>query len=191
MRVADKFTAARLFFAPVFLCCYLFAAHNGKYSLPVLAILIVLLAGAEFTDFLDGYFARKLKQVSDFGKIFDPFADVVLHLTTFFCFTLAGFFPGILFMLIVYREFAMLFLRLLSIKQGVAIGARKGGKLKTICYVFTGFYMLAFELYSRTGISTFVAPDWVGFALAGLCTILAYISCIDYLIHFGSVFKTV
>ena len=54
-------------------------------------ILIPLLAFMEFTDFLDGFFARK-NEVSDFGKIFDPFADVFLHITTLCAFTFDGYF---------------------------------------------------------------------------------------------------
>ena len=49
-------------------------------------IAIPLLCFAEFTDYLDGHYARKHNEVSDFGKLFDPFADVVVHLGTFLCF---------------------------------------------------------------------------------------------------------
>ncbi len=43
---------------------------------------------SEFTDFIDGYLARKHLQVTDFGKIVDPMADSIFRLSVFLTFTL-------------------------------------------------------------------------------------------------------
>lgn len=154
---------------------------------------------AELTDYWDGSYARKYGEVSDFGKMFDPFADVFLHLSTFTCFVFSGYMPVIFYVLIFYREFSQNFLRMVAAKQGTAIAARKGGKLKTVFYVISCFVVLAQELFIRTGLFDFVKkyypdftmaiPNYIGYGFFGICVILAYISFWDYLKNFGSVLK--
>ena len=111
MRTADKFTTYRLIFAPIFFLLYMIPVWSGHLAFASACLMLPLLGFAEFTDFLDGYFARKENAVSDFGKLYDPFADVVLHVTTFFCYVITGFMPSFLFLLIFFREFGMLFIR--------------------------------------------------------------------------------
>jgi CDP-diacylglycerol--glycerol-3-phosphate 3-phosphatidyltransferase len=189
MNLATKFTFVRIFCAPVFFVLFYIARSLGEKGLPLLLALVVFLAFAEFTDFLDGYFARKMNQVSDLGKLFDPFADVILHLTTFLSFTLAGYMPAIFLMLILYREFSMLFIRLLSIQKGTVIAARKGGKLKTFTYVIAGFFSLILEILRYIPQAAAALPPLhiAGTVLYGLCTLLAYMSFADYLVLFRKI----
>lgn len=189
MKIADIFTLTRIILAPVFLVIYFIPLWFGVGEVASVWILIPLIIFAEFTDFLDGYFARKNDQVSDFGKLFDPFADVLLHLTVFFCYTLSGYVTPFILLLFVYREFGMLFVRLLAAKKGVAIGARKGGKFKTVIYVVAGFFSLFLESARRLG---FVLPEslmYVGYGFYILGLLASYISFIDYLVHFIPVIK--
>lgn len=189
MKIADIFTLIRIILAPVFLVIYFLPLWFGVGEVASVWILIPLIIFAEFTDFLDGYFARKNNQVSDFGKLFDPFADVLLHLTVFFCYTLSGYVSPFILLLFVYREFGMLFVRLLAAKKGVAIGARKGGKFKTVIYVVAGFFSLFLESARRLG---FVLPEslmYVGYGFYILGLLASYISFIDYLVHFIPVIK--
>ena len=189
MKIADIFTLIRIILAPVFLVIYFLPLWFGVGEVASVWILIPLIIFAEFTDFLDGYFARKNNQVSDFGKLFDPFADVLLHLTVFFCYTLSGYVTPFILLLFVYREFGMLFVRLLAAKKGIAIGARKGGKFKTVIYVVAGFFSLFLESARRLG---FVLPEslmYVGYGFYILGLLASYISFIDYLVHFIPVIK--
>ena len=135
MKTADKFTLVRIIFAPCFYFLYMIPIWTGHGNFLTACIMLPLLGFAEFTDFLDGFYARKENAVSDFGKLFDPFADVVLHLTAMFCYVQSGYMPMAFLLLIFIREYSMLFIRLMAVKQGVAIGARKGGKFKTVLYV--------------------------------------------------------
>lgn len=193
MTLANKFTLSRIVFAPLFFIVYFAPEWFGFPPAVSACILVPLLAYAEFTDFLDGYFARKMKEVSDFGKIFDPFADVLLHMTVFFCFALAGYMPKLILILIFYREFSMLFLRLMAIKGNVAIAARKGGKAKTVLYVVTGFFSLFIECCARCGISfpenIPAVLSIVALALYVVSLIACYASFVDYLKHFKDVLK--
>ena len=87
MKTSNKFTFSRLVFAPVFFLIYNIPLWTGNDLLAKISafIMIPLLAVFELTDYFDGHYARKNGEVSDFGKLFDPFADVMLNLTVFAC----------------------------------------------------------------------------------------------------------
>lgn len=192
MNIADKFTLSRIVLAPVFFLLYFIPLWTGVGQAASVFIMIPLLCFMEFTDYLDGHYARKLHEVSDFGKLFDPFADVLVHLTTFFCFVVAGYIPALIFILILYREFGMNFVRLIAVQRGTAIAARKGGKLKTVLYVITGFYYLAIEGAIRLCFdisAIYTTLQYIGLFLCVLCLLLSYISFIDYLRHFRKILK--
>ncbi len=192
MNIADKFTLSRIVLAPVFFLVYFIPLWTDVGQVTSVFIMIPLLGFMEFTDYLDGHYARKLHEVSDFGKLFDPFADVLVHLTTFFCFVVAGYIPALIFVLILYREFGMNFVRLIAVQRGTAIAARKGGKLKTVLYVITGFYYLAIEGAVRLHFDVsaiYTILQYIGLFLCVLCVLLSYISFIDYLRHFKKILK--
>src|SRR5512139_694870 len=60
---------------------------------------------AAITDILDGYLARKLNQITEFGKIIDPLADKVLVIFVVFNLFLIGDIPEYYFYLILARDF--------------------------------------------------------------------------------------
>jgi CDP-diacylglycerol--glycerol-3-phosphate 3-phosphatidyltransferase len=187
MKLADKFTWLRGFLAPVFFVVYFIPVWTGQFGKASVFIMIPLLAVAELTDYFDGYFARKLNQVNDFGKLFDPFCDVLLNITVFFCLALTGYIPAIALLLIIYREFVINFVRLMAAQKRVAIGARKGGKAKTVTYVITCFYALFLESCKRLDFSLPAFTPVVATVLSVLCVILAYASLTDYLVSFREV----
>jgi CDP-diacylglycerol--glycerol-3-phosphate 3-phosphatidyltransferase len=85
MTLADKFTLARLFLAPLAAIAYLFLPV--EYNLCFWACGL-LAASSEITDWLDGQVARARKEVSDFGKLADPFCDVFYRIFLFMVFLL-------------------------------------------------------------------------------------------------------
>ncbi|MDR0557195.1 MAG: CDP-diacylglycerol--glycerol-3-phosphate 3-phosphatidyltransferase [Treponema sp.] len=187
MKLADKFTWLRGFLAPVFFLVYFIPVWIGRFGEVSVFVLIPLLAFAELTDYFDGHFARKRDEVSDFGKLFDPFCDVILNITVFFCLTLSGYMPSFALLLIVYREFVINFVRLMAAQQGVAIGARKGGKTKTVTYIITCFYTLLLESCARFGFDPPLFTKNIVTVLSIICVILAYASLADYLFSFRKV----
>ena len=187
----------RICFAPVFFLIYYIPIWTGSDMFARLSAFSMapLLAIFELTDFFDGYFARKNNDVSDFGKLFDPFADIMLNLTVFVCAMTSfdrisgGYMPVAIFVLILYRELGMNFLRMIASKQGVAIGARKGGKLKTVFYITSGFYVLLIESAIRLGFGFgeyMAVLHTVALVMFCICLALSYISFIDYLRNFSS-----
>jgi CDP-diacylglycerol--glycerol-3-phosphate 3-phosphatidyltransferase len=190
MKLADKFTWLRGILAPVFFLVYFIPIWTGHFGRESVFVMIPLLAFAELTDYFDGYFARKYNEVSDFGKLFDPFCDVLLNLTVFFCLALSGYMPGVVLLFLLYREFVINFVRLMAAQRHVAIGARKGGKAKTVTYVVTCFYMLILESCKRLDIGLPAFTPAVATILALLCIVLAYASLADYLVSFKDVVFT-
>jgi len=195
MKIANILTFCRVFCAPVFFVLYslpiwlpespIFAEFSVHFMIPLLLL-------AEFTDYLDGKFARDNNQVSNFGKIFDPFADVFLNLTVFFCLTMSAYMPPVVFLLIVYREISITFIRLVAMQKGVAIGARKGGKIKTVLYIVSGFFALFVESALRLGLFNndyFIFKNFktISLALFIICLIVSYVSFADYFINFRSI----
>ena len=193
MKTSNKFTLARLCFAPVFFFLYFIPVWTGNELFAKISALIMipLLALAQITDYFDGHYARKNNEVSDFGKLFDPFADVMLNLTLFIC-AQASFMKGmrympvVCFVLILYREFGMNFIRMIAVSRGTAIAARKGGKFKTVFYITSGFYYLLIESIIRLGYADFLEPFIPALKLAacvmfGICVLLSYISFADYI----------
>jgi CDP-diacylglycerol--glycerol-3-phosphate 3-phosphatidyltransferase len=187
MRLADKFTCSRGFLAPVFFLVYFVPVWTGHFGAVSVFVMIPLLAFAELTDYFDGYFARKRNEVSNFGKLFDPFCDVILNVTVFFCLTLSGYMPPFALLLIVYREFVINFVRLMATQKGVAIGARKGGKTKTVTYIITCFYTLLLESCKRLGFALPAFTKTIVIVLSVICVVLAYVSLADYLVSFREV----
>jgi CDP-diacylglycerol--glycerol-3-phosphate 3-phosphatidyltransferase len=189
MRTADKITLCRIILAPVIFAVYRISAIFPGFSRASIVVVVVVTAAAECTDFLDGFYARRHNEVSWFGKIFDPFADVILHLTLFVCCAFAGYMPVPLLLLILYREFSMLFFRLLAVQKGTAIGARGGGKAKTVLYVFSVFCTFALEGAKRFGAGLpFESLRAALVVVFSLCVAAAYFSFIDYIVHFKKIY---
>lgn len=185
MKTADKITTVRIVLAPVFCFVYLMPAWAGSaWTVPVLWLIFIV---SELTDMLDGMVARKQGQVSDFGKLFDPFADTLVQLTCFFCFILDGILPVPLFLLVLYREFSILFVRNLMLRKGVAMGARMGGKIKTVTYIAAAAAALLASSIRRLGFfpeagnaRIFSAVSMAATAIFALSVVLALFSFVDY-----------
>lgn len=192
MKKADAFTLVRIVFAPIFFFLYFIPLWTGLFVRVSAYVLLPLLMCAEFTDFLDGFYARKENAVSDFGKLFDPFADVFLHITAFLCYAFSGYMPLWTLVLIMHRELGMLFLRLIAVKRGVTIGAKTGGKIKTVLYIASGMFSLALESAVRCGLAEsfpLQTLKYAGFALYILCVVFSYASFIDYVVSFKRSFS--
>jgi len=181
MSVANKLTFFRIILAPLFFIIYRLPDARAIWTVPVLWFIYVI---SEITDLLDGIAARKYNEVSDFGKFFDPFADTLMQLTCFLCFALDGILPAILYLLVIYREFSILFIRNLMLKKGIIMGARTSGKIKTVSYIIAGGAALLFSSLQRLSVFErlfkYIKPGVITVFL--ISVIFSIISFIDYLI---------
>lgn len=87
---------------------------------------------AACTDFVDGWLARRLNMVTDFGALMDPLADKIYVSTTLIMMVYAGVVPAYVAIVIICREFMVTGLRQLAAKKNVVISADSLGKIKTI-----------------------------------------------------------
>ena len=128
LNTPNKLTFLRVFFVPLFL-----AALIIQFPFHYFAALL-LFAAASFTDYLDGYLARKNNMVTNFGKFLDPIADKVLTTAAFLGFIYLGIGHGIVWitLIVLFREFAVASLRMLAAANKNVIAADRWGKVKTV-----------------------------------------------------------
>ena len=90
---------------------------------------------ASLTDWADGYFARRRKQITPLGQVIDPFADKLLTSAALISLVQLELAPAWMVAVIVGREFAVTALRSLAYARGVAIPASPLGKIKMVAQV--------------------------------------------------------
>jgi CDP-diacylglycerol--glycerol-3-phosphate 3-phosphatidyltransferase len=186
MNLADRFTFSRIILAPVFFAVYflplLLPAQYANIGAWTVAPLWIIAIFAELTDMFDGMAARRLNQTSDFGRLFDPFADTLLQITGFFCFVIDGIFPMALFLVVLYREFGILFVRNLMLRKGVVMGARKSGKIKTVTYITAEAVALLYVSLRRLGVADCLQPVVKIAAIVVFCVsvLFSVLSFFDY-----------
>lgn len=154
MNLPNKLTMLRVIMVPFFMVFaamshYGSAGFNATYSL----IAGILFAAASFTDFLDGYLARKNHLVTDFGKFMDPLADKMLTTAAIIYMVVDGVCSPVVLAIIMFREFAVAGVRMIAAESGTVIAANIWGKVKTVLQMFTIiFYYFAAALAGPTDV---------------------------------------
>lgn len=153
MNLPNKITLSRIFLIPIFMLfiipfpdwvlnsSYLkfanpqltgindFIRNYGNYFAAVLFII------AASTDGVDGYIARKRKQVTRFGIFLDPIADKLLVTAALIALVERNELTGWAAMVIIAREFIVTGLRLVASGEGIVIAASNWGKIKTVTQI--------------------------------------------------------
>ena len=161
--------------------------------------LVMFLFGA-LTDWLDGWLARKMGQVSDFGKFMDALVDKIFTMGTFvslLALGIVGLWALFPILLILAREFLITGLRLVAAAQGKTLAAEKAGKVKTVMQITSICLFLAHgaiendlcKLKSWSGLC-----DWADIinqsaqvSLIFACFLTVYSGC-NYLVKYWRVF---
>ena len=127
--VPNILTMIRMACTPAVIVLFLLNIPNGIGVFVALGIYIL----ACFTDFLDGYIARKNNMVTSFGKFIDPLADklLVMALLIFLTDKSMVSLPLFIPIIILAREFFVSGVRLVCVLENNVIAASKLGKYKT------------------------------------------------------------
>lgn len=158
MNLPNKLTMCRIVLVPVFIMFVSLGQYGAAGFEPRWYLEAgVTFAFASFTDFLDGYIARKYNMITDFGKFADPLADKLLTTVAFIYMMRDGVCSPIVLCIILAREFAVSGLRMIaaSSKSGKVIAANMWGKVKTVLMMLTiifYYFAVAFAASAQTGI---------------------------------------
>lgn len=189
MGVPNKLTIVRLILSPLLFVAFFIPVWTGSFQIVSIIIVWFFFLIIETTDILDGHLARKWNQISDIGKVLDPFADVVSRMTYFICFTGVGVMPIWVLTILIYRELAVTFMRLLQIRKGVAMAASTWGKLKAVTYAVSGvagFFVISID---RLGFFTSISSTLT--LLAQIVFVLAAVASIgSFLTYLNTILKS-
>ncbi|HUA60960.1 MAG TPA: CDP-diacylglycerol--glycerol-3-phosphate 3-phosphatidyltransferase [Verrucomicrobiae bacterium] len=146
MNLPNSLTILRIFFVPLLVAALVqervgFEIYGVRVTHEWLALAIFLAAAA--TDLLDGYLARRWRQVTTIGTLLDPIADKLLVSAAMISLVQVRLLPGYMAILIVGREFAVSGLRSIAAAEGYTIKANDLGKTKMLSQVVAISFMLA------------------------------------------------
>ena len=129
--VPNALTALRILLVPVFAWALLAHPQHTGWRIATAAIF----AAAIFTDFVDGYLARRYAIVTRFGKLADPIADKALTGMAFIGLSIIGELWWWVTIVVLIREWGITVLRFAMLRYGV-MAANRGGKAKTVLQSF-------------------------------------------------------
>ena len=195
MNLPNQLTMGRLFLTALFVAVMsipdqlLKSIHLLDYRITI-AILFFLIAS--LTDFLDGYIARKLKLVTDFGKLMDPLVDKILTSAVFIILTQENMIPAWITITIISREFLVTGLRLLASNQGTVLSADSLGKWKTTSQIIVASFFLIILGSNEPTLNCldFIDQPMIGNLLIIICTTITIVSGWSYLSKNRQLVKT-
>lgn len=182
MNLAHYFTLLRIFLSPIFPVLYLGREWLGIPFVWLPYIMLFLLIICECSDVFDGMLARKRNQVSDLGKVLDPMADSVTHISLFLTFT-QGFvqLPLMLVLVFLYRDFFVTTLRTLCALRGVALAARFSGKMKTILQAGVALLIVALMIPYAHGVISLAVFQQISLFAIWIAAFYTALSIGDYI----------
>ena len=178
MNLPNKISMARIFMIPVFLVVLLVEIPGIGFEVPVVGIALyryiatIIFLAAAFTDFLDGYYARKYNQITDLGKFLDPLSDKLLSMAAMVYLVGIGALPSWVVVIILSREFFVTGFRAVAAKRGVIMAADIWGKVKTVFQII----MTAFILIELSSLDEIIPIDVPIFGIVNVMMITATVA---------------
>jgi CDP-diacylglycerol--glycerol-3-phosphate 3-phosphatidyltransferase len=129
INLPNALTLLRIFLVP-FLVVVLLTKFDGRETV---GLLIFLTAVA--TDFLDGWLARRRREITTLGALLDPIADKLLISAAFISLVELGLAPAWMVVVVIGREFAVSGLRSIASGRGIVISASAWGKAKMLTQI--------------------------------------------------------
>lgn len=184
MNLPTKLTVLRIVLSVVIMVLLMFPFDMVGIDIPVIRTVIdmdlrYVISGcifivASFTDFLDGYLARKNNQVTDLGKMLDAIADKVLVNPILIIFAAEGLIHPIVPAIVVLRDIVVNAIKMEAASKGKVVAAIQSGKIKTASMLI-GMVLLFFSNMPFEMIGIRVDLFFIYFA-----TIMSLISMFQY-----------
>lgn len=174
-QIPNIITVVRILFAPIFVVLLLVAGTDLQSPLRWWAAGLFIVGMA--TDGIDGWLARRLDAVSDFGKLMDPIADKVLTGGALIALSLLNELPWWVTTLILIREIGITVWRMIELNARVVVAASWAGKVKTV-FQFIAVSCALLPLGALVG-------DWystLNVVLMTLATVVTLASGLDYVV---------
>ncbi|MGH9776353.1 MAG: CDP-diacylglycerol--glycerol-3-phosphate 3-phosphatidyltransferase [Candidatus Acidiferrales bacterium] len=181
MNLPNTLTILRIFFVPLLVVVLLTREPNWVFwGLPLNFEFwgVLILAVAAATDSVDGYLARKRRQVTTLGILLDPIADKLLISAAFISLVQMNLVPAWMVVIIIGREFIVVGLRSIASAEGLVISATTLGKTKMILQVLAGCVVIYGARHP--------AFKPLGTVLLWLVVLSAVVSAVHYFLMFWS-----
>jgi CDP-diacylglycerol--glycerol-3-phosphate 3-phosphatidyltransferase len=186
MNLPNSITMSRIVMIPLLL--WILTPHfpwhgNGAQEITA-SVLFVL---ASITDGLDGYLARRRKQITTMGMLLDPLADKIM--VTGALIALVAYNPAVvkvwIVVIIVGREFLISGLRSIASSEGFTIEASDLGKLKTVTQIVCVVSAILAHQWYEWHFGLLIVPvKWTAVTAIYFTLAVSIISAIDYFVGF-------
>jgi CDP-diacylglycerol--glycerol-3-phosphate 3-phosphatidyltransferase len=187
MNLPNSITMSRIVMIPVLLWIlsphYPWQGANGEQEIAA-SVLFIL---ASITDGLDGYLARRRKQITTLGMLLDPIADKVM--VTAALIALVAYTPQVvkvwIVVVIIGREFLISGLRSIAASEGFTIEASDLGKLKTVIQIISVVSAILAHRWDQWQFGVLIVPvKWIAIAAIYFTVLVSVISAVDYFVGF-------
>lgn len=153
LNLPNSLTLLRILLIPVFVWLYLEPTPERTFWAGL------VFSAAAFTDFLDGYLARRSGQITNLGKLLDPVADKLLVASGLILLVQMQQVAVWLAIVMIARELIVTGARAVAAKEGLIVPADTLGKYKVVgqiggilCLIFQGAWLEAQVILSVVGI---------------------------------------
>ena len=179
MNLPNTLTLTRICLAPL-LVVVLLTNFEGRniFGVPHEIVGALIFAVASVTDWLDGYLARRRKQITAFGQVIDPSADKLLTCAALISLVRMEYASALLVTVIIGREFAVTALRQFAYARGVAMPASRLGKIKMVAQVVAILALILGHGHQAWFM-------WLGQAGLWVVVVAALVSAADYFRRFN------
>lgn len=158
MNLPNALTLLRIFIVPLLVVVLLTKFSENWIGVPQHVTAVVLFLTAALTDMLDGWLARRRKQVSRLGILLDPIADKLLISSAFISLVENQLAPAWAVVIVIGREFAVSGLRSIAAAEGWVIAASTAGKFKMVSQVVAISLLMAASVSGGPPVETKAFP---------------------------------
>jgi CDP-diacylglycerol---glycerol-3-phosphate 3-phosphatidyltransferase len=187
MNLPNSITMSRIVMIPLLLWIlspvFPWQGSHGEQEIAASALFVL----ASITDGVDGYLARKRKQITTMGMLLDPIADKIM--VTSALIALVAYNPDVvkvwIAVVIIGREFLISGLRSIASSEGFTIQASDLGKLKTVVQIVSVVSAFLAHRWFQWQFGIFIVPvKWIAVAAIYFTVLVSAISAIDYFVGF-------